>query len=146
MAHHLPSLLVSQAKSLCFVPTTPLAIYWPVIEQAVLVVRDQLQKDGKTDKGKQPEYSLEVQMLKLRYFGYLMQRATSLEKTLIQGEIESKKRRGWQRMRWLDSITDSMDMNLSKLQETAEDRVAWHDAVHGLSSQLSKEEDRHEKL
>ena len=76
-------------------------------------IGSQLQKDGKTDKGKQPEYSLEVRMLKLRYFGYLMQRATSLEKTLIQGEIESKKRRGWQRMRWLDCITDSMDMNLS---------------------------------
>ena len=64
-----------------------------------------------------PEYSLEGLMLKLQYFGHLMQRANSLEKTLMLGKIEGKRRRGWQRMRWLDSIRDSMDMNLSRLQE-----------------------------
>ena len=63
--------------------------------------------------------------LKLQYFGHLMQRADSLEKTLMLGKTEGKRRRGWQRMSWLDSITDSMDMNLSKLQEIVEDRGAW---------------------
>ena len=69
-----------------------------------------------------PEYSLEG--LKLKYFGHLMQRADSLEKTLMLGKNEGKRRRGWQKMRWLDSIIDSMDMNLSKLWETVEDRRA----------------------
>ena len=64
-------------------------------------------------------------MLKLQYFGHLMQRTDSLEKTLMLGKIEGRNGRGWQRMRWLDSITDSMDMNLSRLQETVKDRGAW---------------------
>ena len=71
-----------------------------------------------------PEYSLEGLMLKLQYFGHLMQRADSLVKTLMLANTEGKRRRGWQRMRWLDSNTDSTDMNLSKLWETAEDRGA----------------------
>ena len=81
-----------------------------------------------------PEHSLEGLMLKLKlqYFGHLMWSADSLEKILMLGKIEGKRRRGWQRMRWLDSLTDSTDMNLSKLQETVKDREAWHAAVHGI--------------
>ena len=82
-----------------------------------------------------PEYSLEglILKLKLQYFGHLMGRANSLEKTLMLGKIESKRRRRRQRIRWLDGITDSLDMSLSKLQEIVKDRKAWYVAVHRVT-------------
>jgi len=82
-----------------------------------------------------PEYSLEglILKLKLQYFGHLMRSADSLEKTLMLEKFEDKRRREWQRMRWLDSVTDSMDMNLSRLPEIVESREAWRAAVHGVA-------------
>ena len=111
-----------------------------VLEKTLGSLSDSKEIKPVNSKGNQPEYSLEGLMLKLKFqnFGHLMLRANLLEKTCYWGKIVSKRRREWQKMRWLDSIIDSMDMNLSKHQEIVEDRGDWHAAVHRVAKSWTR--------
>ena len=114
--------------------------FWTVVQKALESPLDSKIKPV-NPKGNQPSYSLEELMLKLRlqYFGHLMLRADSLEKALFLWKIECRRRKGWQKMRWLDVIIDSMDISLSKFWEIVKDMESWWAAVHGVTKSLTWE-------
>ena len=113
---------------------------WRRISRVLGLLKSPKRSNQSILKETNPDYSLEGLMLKpkLQYFGHLMWRADSSEKILMLGKIEGKRRREWQRMRWLNGITDSRDMSLSKLQETAKDREHWHAAVHRIAKSQTR--------
>ena len=110
--------------------------FWTVVQEKTLTVLWVVRRSNQLLQKKiNPKYSLEGLMLKLKlqYFGNLRQKSKSLEKTLMLGKVENRRRKGRQRMRWLNDITDTKDMNLNKLQKTVKDREPWHAAVHGAT-------------
>ena len=114
--------------------------FWTVVLKTLESPLDSKEIKAVNPKGNHPEYSLEGLMLKLKlqYFGHLLWRVNSLEKTLMLGKIEGKRRRGWWRMRQLDSITNSRDINLSKLQEIVKYKGAWYATVHGVAKSQTR--------